>query len=70
MGKTSTRSMGAVLAFPEAADRPVRAPLSLDEPRGEILLFTGVRYERIPERGPEPSRPAASDGRGRRRRRS
>lgn len=68
MGKVEMHGSGAVLPFPCAASRPHRQPLSPDEPRGEILLFTGVRYERLPD----PSHPVASDGqpRGRRRRRS
>ena len=61
-----TRSPGVVIAFPKAAERPQRPHLSADEPRGEILLFTGVRYER-PEPSPGPSRPYASNRPGRRR---
>jgi hypothetical protein len=56
-----------VIKFPDAASRPLRPHLSADEPRGEILLFTGVRYER-PSPNPGPSKPFASDGPGRRRR--
>jgi hypothetical protein len=37
--------MGTLLAFP-TAPRPRRASAAADEPRGQILLFTGVRYER------------------------
>lgn len=61
-----TRSPGVVIAFPDAAERPQRPLLSADEPRGEILLFTGVRYER-PAPTPDPSRPFASNRPGRRR---
>ena len=39
-------STGAVIPFPGSAGRPSRPALRADEPRGEILLFTGVRYER------------------------
>lgn len=60
------RSPGVVIAFPEAAERPQRPHLGADEPRGEILLFMGVRYER-PSDNPGPSRPAASNSRSRRR---
>ncbi len=60
-------STGAVIPFPGSAGRPSRPALRADEPRGEILLFTGVRYERH-EPNPGPSRPLATDGRGRRRR--
>jgi hypothetical protein len=62
-------STGAVIPFPGSAGRPSRPSLRADEPRGEILLFTGVRYERF-SANPEPS-PAASGhskaGRSRRR---
>ena len=60
-----TRSPGVIIAFPHPADRPQRQ-LPADEPRGEILLFTGVRYER-PSPNPGPSRPFASSGPSRRR---
>ncbi|HEV2605229.1 MAG TPA: hypothetical protein VGU24_16375 [Microvirga sp.] len=66
MDEIRTPLAGVIIAFPEPAQRPVRAALREDEPRGEILLFTGVRYERL-DTG--PSRPAASDGQPRRRRR-
>ncbi|WP_262271044.1 hypothetical protein [Microvirga yunnanensis] len=61
-----TRSPGMVIAFPGHAERPQRPVLSPDEPRGEILLFTGVRYER-PSPNPGPSHPVASNSPGRRR---
>ncbi|MBJ6126222.1 hypothetical protein [Microvirga splendida] len=61
-----TRSPGVVIAFPNVTERPARPHLPADEPRGEILLFTGVRYER-PASNPGPSRPFASKGPGRRR---
>jgi hypothetical protein len=55
-----------VIAFPDAADRPQRPSLNAGEPRGEILLFTGVRYER-PAPSTDPSRPYANNRPGRRR---
>ena len=58
---------GVIIAFPDRAYRPTRAAPRPGEPGGEILLFTGVRYERS-EPSPGPSRPFASEGRGRRRR--
>ena len=61
-----TRSPGVVIAFPDHTERPQRPLLSADEPRGEILLFTGIRYER-PAPNPGPYRQAASNGPGRRR---
>lgn len=61
---------GQVIPFPPASRRQTRPAPAADEPRGEILLFMGVRYERQPEPGPEPS-PSLSSGQpaGRRRRR-
>ena len=73
MGKARKRSMQTVIPFPEKALRPLRPPPRADERPGEILLFTGIRYERQPEPGPDPSTPRLSDGQsrsGRRRRRS
>ena len=61
-----TRSSAVVIAFPDAAERPQR-PLAANEPRGEILIFTAVRYER-PTPNPGPTRPFASRGPSTRRR--
>jgi hypothetical protein len=72
MGEIRTRSAGVIIAFPDLASRPHRPMLPPDAPRGEILLFTGVRYERL-EPNPGPSRPIASSRQprtGGRRRRS
>lgn len=66
MHETLIRSQGVVVAFPDAASRPQRPHLSAGEPRGEILLFTGVRYER-PTPSSDPSKPFASNGPGSRR---
>lgn len=60
------RSPSVVIAFPNVAERPRRPHLDESEPRGEILLFTGVRYER-PTPTPGPSRPYASNRPSRRR---
>lgn len=67
MGDVQTRNSGTIIAFPAVAHRPDRPALGPDEVRGQILFFTGVRYERQPEFSPEPY---ASKGqsRGRRRR--
>ncbi|MEA1831097.1 hypothetical protein U8607_03290 [Methylobacterium durans] len=46
---TQPPSAGNVLAFPPAGARPVRREAAAGEARGEILLFLGVRYERLPE---------------------
>lgn len=62
-----TRSSGVVIAFPDVDQRPQRPQPAASEPKGEILLFTGVRYER-PAPTPGPSRPYASSGPGTRRR--
>ena len=67
MGDVKPRPAGVIITFPDPASRPNRNGLRADEPRGEILLFTGGRYERL-DPNPGPSRPVASDGRGRRRR--
>lgn len=67
MPKAPSRSKATIIAFPDTASRPVRPMLRAEEPRGLVLVFTGVRYER--ERPPGPFRPAASDGPSRRRRR-
>ena len=61
-----TRSPGVVIAFPDISEQPQRPHLPANEPKGEILLFTGVRYER-PSPNPGPSRPYVSNGPGRRR---
>jgi len=70
MGEVGTRATGVVIPFAPTIERRVRAPAD-GEARGEILLFTGVRYQRLTEPLPEPS--PVFDGRsgsGRRRRRS
>jgi hypothetical protein len=52
--------MSVVLRFSqELARRPLR-PIGQDEPRGEILFFTGVRFERHCE----PESDSGSDRRG------
>jgi len=65
MGDIKARDAGLIIAFPDPAARPQRKALRPDEPRGQILLFMGVRYERLGP-NPSPSRPLASDGRRRR----
>jgi hypothetical protein len=67
MDDVKAHSAAVIITFPDRAYRPSRAAPRLGEPRGEILLFTGVRYERL-EPSPGPSHPLRSDGRGRRRR--
>lgn len=64
------RSRGELIPFPPASRRSPRPGPAEGEPRGQILLFMGVRYERQPEPSPEPS-PSLSSGHsaGRRRRR-
>lgn len=41
--------MGAVIAFASPPRRRPRHEMGEDAPKGEILLFTGVRYERQDE---------------------
>jgi hypothetical protein len=62
-------STGAVVPFPGSAYRPSRPALRADEPRGEILLFTGVRYERSYATSPEPSPASSGEAKTRRPRR-
>lgn len=61
---------GDLIPFPPASRRQPRPGPGEGEPRGQILLFMGVRYERLSEPGPEPT-PSLSSGQpaGRRRRR-
>ena len=57
---------GVVIPFPRA--RAHRRATRRARRAGEILLFTGVRYERMPDPGPEPvARPPRSFARRRRR---
>ncbi len=65
MSDVQNRTTGVILAFPEPPARPARVPPAEGEPRGEILLFTGVRYERV---GPNSGPSHFSDGSRRRRR--
>lgn len=42
------RATGTVVAFPPASARRFRREaLQPGEPRGEVLLFTGIRYEHL-----------------------
>lgn len=60
-------SSATVIPFRMPATRPAAGG---EGPRGQILFFTGVRYERPAEPGPEPLKPSLSDGQaGARRRR-
>ena len=43
------RPTATVVTFPAPARRFRRADADADAPRGAILLFTGIRYERMPE---------------------
>lgn len=69
MVEVGRRVTGVVIPFPRVSHR-ARAAADDGGATGEILLFTGVRYERLPDPTPEPS--PALDGRSRsaRRRRS
>ncbi len=72
MGELQVRPTGEVIPFPDAASRRLRALPSSNGPRGEILLFTGIRYDWQPEPSPAPTTPLLPGGQptGRRRRRS
>jgi hypothetical protein len=69
MAEVQVQPTGVVIQFPNPACRRLRPALRADEPRGEILLFTGIRYEWQPEPNPEPSVPPVSSGPSSRRRR-
>lgn len=72
MGELRTHDTGVVIPFPDMASRGLRPVQPSNGPRGEILLFTGVRYEWQPEPTPTPSAPLLPGGNvrtGRRRRR-
>jgi hypothetical protein len=66
MGDVSSRSIGSVIPFPASDMRPARPPLPPEHPRGEILLFTGIRYERQAEPSPAPIDPGRRPPRRRR----
>ena len=68
MGELRTQDMGVVIPFPDLASRGLRT-VQPGGPRGEILLFTGVRYEWQPEPTPAPTAPLLPSGASRRRRR-
>jgi hypothetical protein len=73
MVEGQVQSMGEVIPFPDAASRRLRPVPSSNGPRGEILLFTGIRYDWQPEPNPAPPTPLLPGGArptGRRRRRS
>ena len=72
MGEVRTHEMGVIIPFPSMVSRGVRPVDPSSGPRGEILLFTGIRYESQPEPTPAPSAPLMPGGTsrtGRRRRR-
>jgi hypothetical protein len=57
--------MGEIVCLPERIARPAsRAKAELSSASAQILLFTGIRYERMsePQTRPDPKKP-----RGRRR---
>jgi hypothetical protein len=67
MGGVEKRG-AAILRLPPASSRPPRPALDPGEPRGVILLFTGVRYERLAEPDAAPPVLAGGEADGRRRR--
>ncbi len=69
MGEVRTQEMGVVIPFPDMASRGLRPVQPSSGPRGEILLFTGIRYDWQPEPSPAPVTPAASGKRRTTRRR-
>ena len=69
MKKVELRASGDIVPFPDATSRVTRRPSAAGEARGVIVLFTGVRYDRLPEVPPGPFGPLATQGSPRRRRR-
>lgn len=53
-GATEARPTATVVPLSRAGGRRFRREAEAAEPRGQILLFTGVRYERMPESDAEP----------------
>ena len=62
MGEVQVQPKGEVIPFPDAASRRLRPAQSSNGPRGEILLFTGIRYEWQHEPNPAPSAPLLPGG--------
>ena len=56
----ATPASDNVASFADFAASRIRRPLAYDEPRGKVLLFTGVRYDRAIDSG--PSAPTPSNG--------
>ncbi len=63
MGEVQTRPSATVIPFPDPATREPRRAAAADEPRGTILLFMGVRYERMAD--PPPAADDHEQGRRR-----
>jgi hypothetical protein len=66
----ATQASDNVASFAAFAASRHRRPLAYDEPRGKVLLFTGVRYDRAIDGGPPAptpsngSRPSRQSARG------
>lgn len=56
MSGSEQRVTATIVPF-RAHARPVDRPDSADPRRGTVLLFTGVRYERLPDPAPLESPP-------------
>lgn len=54
------RGTAEIVPFPAPGQRACR-PAASEPPRGVILLFTGVRYERPSDPAPLPVEPPAGD---------
>ena len=57
---TAMSTASNVISFAAFAESRPRRVLAYDEPRGEVILFTGVRYERTADG--DPSTPNVSNG--------
>ena len=69
-GGATGRLMGDVVLFSQAGKPALARPRDDARATAQILFFTGVRYERMSDCAPTASRPPASDGgvRGKRKR--
>jgi len=54
--------MASILPFTTDRRRRVRHPLPQDAARGQIVIFSGVRIERVPDPQPTPKNAPAKAG--------
>jgi hypothetical protein len=66
-GHCQMNALGQVLPFPAPRERRPGVAIGPDEVRGQILFFTGVRYERQAETPPRGAKNGAPRSKHRRR---